>query len=96
MIGIENLIIEVTRRCNIQCAHCLRGAAQNLDLKKESVDNLLNQVYSISGLTFSGGEPVLNVEIIEYIVDSIIKKDIPVYNFYQQTTRILPLLQVVS
>ena len=27
-LNIDSLIIEVTRKCNMQCEHCLRGAAQ--------------------------------------------------------------------
>ena len=31
-IYVESLVIEVTRRCNMRCEHCLRGDAQNLDI----------------------------------------------------------------
>jgi len=30
--NVSNLMIEVTRRCNMCCDHCLRGDAQDLDL----------------------------------------------------------------
>lgn len=30
-IAIDDLILEVTRRCNMCCLHCLRGEAENLD-----------------------------------------------------------------
>ena len=59
-IGVRSLILEVTRRCNMCCDHCLRGDAQDLDMQKETVDALLEQVGSIGGVTFSGGEPLLN------------------------------------
>lgn len=31
-IYVNYLAIEVTRRCNMKCNHCLRGDAQNLDI----------------------------------------------------------------
>lgn len=56
-LNIYNLVLEVTRRCNMCCAHCLRGEAQNMDMQKETIDKLLDQTDSISMVTFSGGEP---------------------------------------
>lgn len=31
---VSSLIIEITRRCNMACEHCLRGNAQNLDITR--------------------------------------------------------------
>lgn len=52
---IGALVLEVTRRCNMHCEHCLRGDTQNLDMQKEIVDKLLEQTESIFCVTFSGG-----------------------------------------
>lgn len=38
-INVHTLIVEVTRRCNMTCKHCLRGDAQSLDMQKETVDH---------------------------------------------------------
>ncbi len=35
---VYSLILEVTRRCNMCCAHCLRGDAEDIDMEKETVD----------------------------------------------------------
>lgn len=79
----SRLQIELTRRCNQSCAHCCRGEAQNIDLTKEIVDDFFekNDIYYISNLLFSGGEPTLNGEMLEYFIDKIIEKDIIVYSF---------------
>jgi len=84
---IRNLILEVTRRCNMSCEHCLRGDAENLDLKKEYVDTLLDQLDGgwISSVTFTGGEPSLNVPIIEYFLNEIIRRNIGLGFFYIAT-----------
>lgn len=79
----SRLQIELTRRCNQSCIHCCRGESQNIDLTKEIVDDFFekNDIYYIGTLLFSGGEPTLNGEMLEYIVDKIIKKEINVDMF---------------
>ena len=37
---IDNLILEITRKCNFQCKHCLRGNSQN---KNIDFDVMINQ-----------------------------------------------------
>lgn len=70
-ISLRNFIIEVTRRCNMSCSHCLRGPAQNLDQTKEHVYSLFKQVDYIGSLTLSGGEPSIACDQIEFICDAI-------------------------
>jgi organic radical activating enzyme len=82
---IYSLTIEVTRRCNMSCYHCLRGCAQNKDLKKEDLKSLLNQVESISNVAFSGGEPSLNVEAINDFIELVKERNIVVNSFYIAT-----------
>jgi organic radical activating enzyme len=84
-LGINNLVIETTRRCNIQCAHCLRGKAQNKNMSKEIVDALLNNVDYIGSITFSGGEPSLNVPIMEYFLTQCKNLGIGINDFYIAT-----------
>ena len=68
---INNLMIEVTRRCNLKCDHCLRGDAQNKDISTEYIDALLDQVTSIGSVTFTGGEPFLATYIIDYFLNKL-------------------------
>lgn len=79
----SSIQFELTRRCNQSCMHCCRGESQKIDLTKEVVDAFFdkNDIYSICDLKFSGGEPTLNGEMLEYIVDKIIEKGIIVYWF---------------
>lgn len=72
---INNLIIEVTRKCNFSCAHCLRGEAQKREIDFAIIDAILdNDIEYISTVTFTGGEPSLNVPAINYFVDRCKKK----------------------
>ena len=65
-IKFNFLSVEVTRKCNLKCAHCLRGKAESGEIKFENIDSLLSQTSYIYHLTFTGGEPSLNVPAIEY------------------------------
>lgn len=85
-IYYEDLQFELTRKCNQECAHCCRGESQDLDLTKDIVDAFFdNNVVSINRLLFSGGEPTLNGEMLNYIVDKIIEKGINVDMFTLST-----------
>lgn len=63
---IHDLVLEVTRRCNMSCEHCMRGDAENLDMTENIIDTVLAQADQIDTVTFSGGEPSLNLPIIRY------------------------------
>jgi len=81
-VTLGTVIIEVTRRCNMKCGHCLRGPAQKKDQTKENIDKLLSQTDYISDLTFTGGEPSLVPEIIEYTLEAAKRYGVNVGNFY--------------
>ena len=66
IINASSLILEVTRKCNLHCAHCLRGDAQCVDMSKSTIDKLMPMLGKVSSVTFTGGEPSLNTGIIEY------------------------------
>lgn len=84
-LSIENLVVEVTRRCNMHCAHCMRGPAQNKDLDLEAFDTFAENVESIGVITFSGGEPTLNISAIQHVLETCKRLNILVYNFYLVT-----------
>lgn len=64
-----DVVIEVTRRCNMCCAHCLRGDAEAVDIQERYIDAFLDSFANagyISSLTFTGGEISLNIPAIRY------------------------------
>jgi len=69
----------------MKCAHCLRGAAQKKDQTKENIDTLFSQVSYISDITFTGGEPSLVPEILEYALESAKRYHVGVGSFYIAT-----------
>lgn len=64
-----NLMIEVTRRCNFSCGHCLRGEAQNKDLDIFKFRRYLidEDIKYINHLTITGGEPLMAVKQLKEI-----------------------------
>lgn len=44
-IYVNYLAIEVTRRCNMKCNHCLRGDAQNLDISTAVLSGIAKHKY---------------------------------------------------
>ncbi len=72
-IRVSNLILEVTRECNMNCAHCLRGdtaafGPNTLHMTEAVLTHLYDFLSDIDELTFTGGEPTLNLPIIEQAV----------------------------
>lgn len=79
---IQELVIEITRRCNIQCLHCLRGPAQAKDIDNITIDKILEGISMIGCVTFTGGEPSLAVSRIKYFTKRVKELGIKVSSFY--------------
>lgn len=86
-IEVCTLLIEVTRKCNMECLHCLRGDAQNKNIKLSYIDEMLKQLRDteIGTLIITGGEPSLNVPAIRFILDKLKEYNIDVIAFYMVT-----------
>ncbi len=82
---IQDLVLEVTRKCNMACEHCLRGDAESLDMKKEIVDEVLKHCDFIGSVVFTGGEPSLNIPLIRYFFEEAKKQGKLPANFYVVT-----------
>lgn len=81
-LHLNEFVIEITRKCNMKCAHCLRGDAQKRDIHKEYITKVLEDVSSIGSLTITGGEPTLNIPAIRFILNELKRLEIPVGYFY--------------
>ena len=75
-IYIQNLGMIVTEKCNLNCAHCLRGKCSDKVMSDEVIDATLSQVCAIGNLAICGGEPTLALDRLEKIFDYIIKNKI--------------------
>ena len=68
-----SLMIELTRKCNLSCKHCMRGDAQDVTITREIIDTIFENVGDCSRFSFTGGEPLLALDELEYFVDRIIE-----------------------
>lgn len=66
-ITFSNLVLEVTRKCNMNCPHCLRGPAQRVEMDLEIINRITTQTSFIHTLTISGGEPSLAGRTINHL-----------------------------
>jgi len=81
---INNLVIELTRRCNMTCDHCLRGDIQDKDITYDILSSLLaeNDITYIQSVIFTGGEPSLYGQGITDFIDLCVYNDITIGTFY--------------
>lgn len=92
-------MLEVTRKCNFKCTHCLRGNAQNKTMRADIIYNFFQHVDSIGTLTIGGGEPSLAVPTLHVILDAIMRWNVNVENIFMVTNgkRVsVPLLNIFS
>lgn len=68
--------IEITRKCNLACKHCMRGEAENCHISQELLEKLFDEVKSANALVITGGEPFLCFEQIKMLVDIIKQKQV--------------------
>lgn len=94
--NIDQLIIEIGRKCNMCCPHCLRGDDENLTIRYRDITDVFNNIESIGSLTVTGGEPFLYPSRIEYIVDLIERYEIPVSSFFVATNGTVKSFNVVK
>lgn len=80
-----DLVIELTRRCNMACQHCLRGCAQAIDINKDFIRKSISSFDRINTLTLTGGEPSLVPRLISYTIEYLIEHGIELGAFYVVT-----------
>ena len=84
-MDLGSLIIEVTRKCNMKCYHCLRGSAQKYNIDNRHIRTMLKQCSRVNHVVFTGGEPSLNVDAIEYFIKVAKELNVEVGSFYIAT-----------
>lgn len=94
--SISSLILEITRRCNMQCEHCIRGEAQALDMNLSIIDKVLDSGINFGNVTFTGGEPSLYPEALKYFVEGLKQRGKTIGSFYVKTNGKVESLELAS
>jgi hypothetical protein len=84
---IDQLIIEITRKCNMKCLHCCRGKSQAVNIDNKILVAFFKSIShcSVNNLTLTGGEPSLAVDRISFIIECLKEYKISVNTFYLAT-----------
>ena len=77
-MNIENLDLEITRRCTLNCEHCFRGDPQNINMSIESLVNIFSSVNKIETLLITGGEPFIAVNELEKMIELIVNNNVKI------------------
>lgn len=82
------IALEITRRCNMACAHCLRGDSQPEDMSSWVMRALfakMSEGTEIDQITFTGGDPSLFVDGVWQTHKMLREKSISLGHFYFST-----------
>lgn len=86
-LNYSTVLIEMTTKCNLSCKHCFKYDNYNTDKYNDFIDKKVideffdNNVGAITHLALTGGEPLLNIDMFEYIVDKVVKNKISIWQF---------------
>lgn len=68
LLHLKHLLLEVTRKCNMACPHCMRGNAEDLSMDYAVIDRIFEDTRQIDRLVLTGGEPSLAPHVIQQIL----------------------------
>ena len=76
-VDINNIVLHLTERCNMRCKYCFMThgiKSMSVKVAESAVDYLLQNCGKYAKVTFFGGEPLLEFELIRHITEYIHKK----------------------
>lgn len=92
----DEIAIELTRRCNLKCAHCFKGEAQDVDMPNEIIDAWLDRTALIYSLYLTGGEVTMCPEKMEYILEGLKQRNIPLLSMTFITNGVIQSQRIVD
>lgn len=69
--SLHDLSVEITRRCNKNCLHCMKGDAQNVTITEDIIDRVIADIPDVARLSLVGGEPLLELDKIAYLLEQV-------------------------
>lgn len=95
----DHISIELTRKCQLKCRHCYRGKSENREIGIETLDKFLENTEIIGMLHFTGGEPLLALDQMEFVADKLNEYRIPLFkmqviaNGYERSDRFFEIIK---
>ena len=88
----KKFCVEITRKCNLKCAHCLRGNSQNISLTKKKIKGMLCHIpKQVDILHLTGGEPLIDNSRHLLTTLRVLEKHIKCKKFELVTNLTLPI-----
>lgn len=75
---VEELHLQVTRNCTLECEHCLRGDRERVNMSPQVLDEVFKDVKRVGMLLLTGGEPLIAIQTLEHLVELLKTKQIRV------------------
>ena len=95
-LGYLGLMVELTRRCNLACQHCMRGDPQDVTISREVIDRIVENIEECGYIAFTGGEPLLAMDELDYLVDRINEAGIKVKHLSLVTNGTIADLRLIE
>ncbi len=94
---LQHLILEVTHRCNLRCTYCVYSGAHayqrmhstrnmSVEVAKKAIDIFLERAVPNPTISFYGGEPLLNLALIQEVVEYASSRSSPENIRFRMTT----------
>lgn len=81
-LKLDHLLLEVTRKCNMSCRHCMRGNAEDVSMDYAVIDRIFQETRYIGHLCLTGGEPSLAPDVIREILYMARRSDCQIGHFF--------------
>lgn len=75
---VENLHLQLTRNCTLECEHCLRGDRERVNMNPVVLDQIFKDVKRVGMLLLTGGEPLIAIQTLEHLVELLSTKQVKV------------------
>lgn len=75
---VENLHLQLTRNCTLECEHCLRGDRERVNMNPAVLDEIFKDVKKVGVLLLTGGEPLIAIQALEHLVELLKRKQVKV------------------
>lgn len=64
-IELDSLVIEITRKCNLNCKHCFNSGSRIREMPLELLDCIIQEAmtFGVKEISLSGGEPLLHSQL---------------------------------
>lgn len=87
--SVCTLDLELTRKCNLKCLHCMKGEAQEIDMEYRYIDSIFEQINVVYKLSLAGGEITLALDKMRYVLESCKRHDVYIEKLYLVTNGII-------